>query len=401
MVTFAGDASFKPFICADPDITSIARDPSDEYLVLACDGLWDTLKHEDLVVEVENHIQKGNDRSGMARRLIEVAKDRGSSDNITVIVIFLQDGAVFKSGGGDGGCKAEGEAVGKLNSPRGSKDSKGQQGNSATEQRMDASMDSCIRGNNPTESSRLMLEMKCSGCMAVFEDIAENALENDSSELGSSGDVHVLSADSAKNILDPLRIHSSDDTNGLNISGETDYEAAGYESSPPSGPPREASHDSEYSLSPDLPHLEGNSDASASNTAPNDISVDVSDTSLRPRRRRRSANHCSRKENLRPCHHDKTKTTTPPCLHSISADRKQLDVSFRDSCHSLNQTSSHLLKMLSGFGARGPAQKPNSSFRSTNKDRWTIAVEVEDWATMFESNKPISTTQGMNLSTHW
>lgn len=399
MVTFAGDASFKPFICADPDITSVARDPSDEYLVLACDGLWDTLKHEDLVVEVENHLQKGNDRSGVARWLIEVAKDRGSSDNITVIVVFLQDGAAFKSGSGDSGGKAEGVAVG--NSPRGSKGSKSQQGNSAAEQRMDASVDSFGSGNNPADSSRLMLETRCSGCMAVFEDIAENALENDSSELESSGDVHVLSADSAKNILDPLRIHSSDDTNGLNVSGETDYEAAGYESSPPSGLPREASHDSEDSLSPDLQHPEGNSDASASNVAPRDTSVDVSDTSLRPRRRRRSANHCSRKENLRPCHHDKTKTTTPPCLHSISADRKQLDVSFRDSCHSLNQTSSHLLKMLSGFGARGPTQKPNSSFRSTNKDRWTIAVEVEDWATMFESNKPISTTQGMNLSTHW
>lgn len=400
MITFAGDASFKPFISADPDITSIARDPSDEYLVLACDGLWDTLKHEDLVVEVENHLQKGNDRSGVARWLIEVAKDRGSSDNITVIIIFLQDGAAFKSGSGDGVSKAEGEVVG--NSPRGSMGSKSQRDNSAAKQRMDASMDSFSSGNNPADSSRLMLEMRWSGCLAVFEDIAENALENDSSELESSGDVHVLSADSAKNILDPLRIHSSDDTNGLNISGETDYEAAGYESSPPSGlPTREASRDSEDSLSPDMQHPEGNSDASASNVAPRDTSVDVSDTSLRPRRRRRSANHCSRKENLRPSHHDKTKTTTPPCLHSISADRKQLDVSFRDSCHSLNQTSSHLLKMLSGFGARGPAQKPNSSFRSTNKDRWTIAVEVEDWATMFESNKPISTTQGMNLSTHW
>ncbi|GFO27791.1 protein phosphatase 1e, partial [Plakobranchus ocellatus] len=38
-----GDAAHKPFISSDADVTSLRMTGEEEYLVLACDGLWDVL----------------------------------------------------------------------------------------------------------------------------------------------------------------------------------------------------------------------------------------------------------------------------------------------------------------------------------------------------------------------
>ena len=71
-------------------MASFDRSPDDDYIVLACDGLWDTLSFDNLVTEVHTYLEKG-DRSEVAQRLIRVAKENGSSDNITAIVVFLRD----------------------------------------------------------------------------------------------------------------------------------------------------------------------------------------------------------------------------------------------------------------------------------------------------------------------
>lgn len=67
-------------------------DGTEDYIVLACDGLWDTVTQESISDIVYNHLQETNgDKSSVARKLVTVAKDNGSSDNITVIVVFLRD----------------------------------------------------------------------------------------------------------------------------------------------------------------------------------------------------------------------------------------------------------------------------------------------------------------------
>lgn len=377
-----GDASFKPFISADPDVASFARQSTDEYLVLACDGLWDALQPSDLVEEVQQLLRSGTDKKEVAKKLTEVARDKGSSDNITVVIVFFKDGITLVSESREG-LKKEHAAGGKHGDGGGKSDGDRQGTTGKTPGGDASSLGGPSRGsvNLDTEKSQLALAVECTSDDSPG--MMKNILENDSSEADSSGDVRALSGDSTKNVLDPLKIHSSDDTNG-----EPDFGATGYDLSPPSNQTKLKSHGSDDSIS--LEDSQRQSDASARSF------VGIRDVPHRSRRRR-----TSRKENRRPSR-DKLKTATPPCVHSISADRKQLDISFRESCRSLSQTSSHLLKMLTGLGARSPPQRPScGGLRSTNKDRWTIAVEVEDWAAIFESNKPIETTQAMNLSTHW
>ncbi|EDO44137.1 predicted protein, partial [Nematostella vectensis] len=84
-----GDAEHKPFISGEPDVAEYALDGEQEFVILACDGLWDTVKPEQAIKLVKEHIASGNDRCDVAKVLVDEAKQEGSSDNISVLVVFL------------------------------------------------------------------------------------------------------------------------------------------------------------------------------------------------------------------------------------------------------------------------------------------------------------------------
>ncbi|KAL7535560.1 hypothetical protein ACHAXR_006568 [Thalassiosira sp. AJA248-18] len=62
-----------------------------EFLIVACDGLWDVMEDQEAVDLVRNHgrANNGKSRDKVAQFLIEKALKRGSGDNITVIVYWL------------------------------------------------------------------------------------------------------------------------------------------------------------------------------------------------------------------------------------------------------------------------------------------------------------------------
>ncbi|XP_045172547.2 protein phosphatase 1F-like [Mercenaria mercenaria] len=87
-----GDVGYKPFISSDAEVLEIELDGTEEYMVLACDGLWDVVTEEELPQLVFNFLlESNNDRHGVAKYLVQYAKDRESMDNISVIVVFFRD----------------------------------------------------------------------------------------------------------------------------------------------------------------------------------------------------------------------------------------------------------------------------------------------------------------------
>ncbi|KAM8976030.1 protein phosphatase 1E isoform 2-T2 [Pelodytes ibericus] len=87
-----GDAEHKPYICGDADSYTTVLDGSEDYLILACDGFYDTVNPDEAVKVVSDHLKENNgDSSMVAHKLVASARDAGSSDNITVIVVFLRD----------------------------------------------------------------------------------------------------------------------------------------------------------------------------------------------------------------------------------------------------------------------------------------------------------------------
>ena len=90
-----GDRSERPVVNSDPDITLITLvSPEDEFIVVATDGLWDVMSSSDTVAFIRallgNMDQDVIDRDSIASYVVEEALRRGSYDNITVIIVWLQ-----------------------------------------------------------------------------------------------------------------------------------------------------------------------------------------------------------------------------------------------------------------------------------------------------------------------
>ena len=64
------------------------NDPDDKALIMGSDGLWDVLPDERIIHCLFN-TAKSPDM--IAKRLIGEALDRGATDNVTVVVVFLRD----------------------------------------------------------------------------------------------------------------------------------------------------------------------------------------------------------------------------------------------------------------------------------------------------------------------
>eukprot|EP00736_Rhodelphis_marinus_P001046 Rmarinus@m.5653 len=84
-----GDAHLKPIVTATPEIVTHRLGEEDEFLILACDGLWDVVENQEAVDFVKS--LRTEDPSIMSRSLCEFALQRGSTDNITVVVVLLSE----------------------------------------------------------------------------------------------------------------------------------------------------------------------------------------------------------------------------------------------------------------------------------------------------------------------
>ncbi|KAM3305803.1 putative protein phosphatase 2C 11 [Capsicum chacoense] len=81
-----GDKMLKPYVVADPEIQEEEIDGVD-FLIIASDGLWNVLSNKEAVTIVQDI----KDAEAASRKLIEEAYSRGSSDNITCVVVRFEN----------------------------------------------------------------------------------------------------------------------------------------------------------------------------------------------------------------------------------------------------------------------------------------------------------------------
>ncbi|XP_042494997.1 probable protein phosphatase 2C 11 [Macadamia integrifolia] len=81
-----GDKLLKPYVVAEPEIQEEEIDGV-EFLIIASDGLWNVVSNTDAVAIVRGI----SDAEAASRKLIEEAYARGSSDNITCVVVRFEN----------------------------------------------------------------------------------------------------------------------------------------------------------------------------------------------------------------------------------------------------------------------------------------------------------------------
>lgn len=91
-----GDVEFKypktkgNYISNEPYVNSLHLNESHSFLILACDGLWDKVSYQEAVDFVHEHRVKGKTAEEISLGLCQLTLDKGSKDNVTVIVVFLK-----------------------------------------------------------------------------------------------------------------------------------------------------------------------------------------------------------------------------------------------------------------------------------------------------------------------
>ncbi|XP_047158931.1 protein phosphatase 2C 77-like [Vigna umbellata] len=109
-----GDRYLKPWIIPDPEVMFVPRAKDDDCLILASDGLWDVMTNEEVCDIARRRILLWHKKNGLplpsergegidpaaqaaAEYLSNRALQKGSKDNISVIVVDLKAQRKFKS----------------------------------------------------------------------------------------------------------------------------------------------------------------------------------------------------------------------------------------------------------------------------------------------------------------
>lgn len=101
-----GDLDNVPYVTHIPDIFYYQLIPDDEFIVMACDGVWDVLKNDEVINFVRDHLYNNHieyytvpnkypivnsyNQRNIARKLAEYAIARGSTDNVSALIIFFE-----------------------------------------------------------------------------------------------------------------------------------------------------------------------------------------------------------------------------------------------------------------------------------------------------------------------
>lgn len=94
-----GDHCLRPYVIAHPEVTRVLRRPEDQLLILASDGLWDVFSNQDACTVAWEAFHKAMAANAgaakvavkaAARALAKSAMDKGSRDNITVVIVDVR-----------------------------------------------------------------------------------------------------------------------------------------------------------------------------------------------------------------------------------------------------------------------------------------------------------------------
>lgn len=84
-----GDLNAIPEVSHRPDIFTRRINKDDQFVVMACDGLWDVMTNLQVCQFILDELKDGVKIENIASNLAIYAIDKGSMDNITIIILFI------------------------------------------------------------------------------------------------------------------------------------------------------------------------------------------------------------------------------------------------------------------------------------------------------------------------
>ncbi|KAM6961140.1 protein phosphatase 1A isoform 2-T3 [Aplochiton taeniatus] len=83
-----GKGPTEQLVSPEPEVYAIERS-EDEFIVLACDGIWDVMANEELCEFVRSRLEVTDDLERVCNEIVDTCLYKGSRDNMSVVLICL------------------------------------------------------------------------------------------------------------------------------------------------------------------------------------------------------------------------------------------------------------------------------------------------------------------------
>jgi len=87
----SGMGSTEQLVSPEPDIKVVARQPDDEFVVLACDGIWDVMNNEDVCDFIRSRLQVTDNLKEVCNMVVDTCLCKGSRDNMSIIIVTFEN----------------------------------------------------------------------------------------------------------------------------------------------------------------------------------------------------------------------------------------------------------------------------------------------------------------------
>jgi len=76
-------------VSPEPEVTVVSRQDDDQFIVLACDGIYDVMTNEDVANFVRYHMQIYDNLTEICNKIVDTCLHKGSRDNMSIVIVAL------------------------------------------------------------------------------------------------------------------------------------------------------------------------------------------------------------------------------------------------------------------------------------------------------------------------
>jgi protein phosphatase 1B len=87
-----GKGPCEQLVSPEPEISVMERTDNDEFLILACDGIWDVMSNEELCDFIRNRMQITDNLETICSSVVDTCLSKGSRDNMSIVIVAFSGG---------------------------------------------------------------------------------------------------------------------------------------------------------------------------------------------------------------------------------------------------------------------------------------------------------------------
>ncbi|XP_062980050.1 protein phosphatase 1B isoform X1 [Elgaria multicarinata webbii] len=86
-----GKGPTEQLVSPEPEVYEIVRAEEDEFIVLACDGIWDVMSNEELCEFVKSRLEVSDDLEKVCNWVVDTCLHKGSRDNMSIVLVCFSN----------------------------------------------------------------------------------------------------------------------------------------------------------------------------------------------------------------------------------------------------------------------------------------------------------------------